>query len=89
MAISKVGVVGAGTMGSGIIEVASRNGLDVVAREVSPELVEAGKARVEGSMSKAVERESSRNQPATRRWPTPRGPRISMRWLGATLWSRP
>ena len=56
MAIERVGIVGAGTMGSGIIEVVSRNGLAVVAHEVSPEAVEAGKARVEGSMGKAVER---------------------------------
>lgn len=56
MVIARVGVVGAGTMGSGIIEVVSRNGLPVVAHEISPEAVEAGKARVEGSMSKALER---------------------------------
>ncbi len=56
MNIETVGVVGAGAMGSGIIEVAARNGLKVVAREISPEAVEAGKARVEGSMEKAVSR---------------------------------
>ena len=56
MAIERVGVVGAGTMGSGIIEVVARNGLPVVAHEVSPEAVEAGRSRVEGSMNKAVER---------------------------------
>jgi 3-hydroxybutyryl-CoA dehydrogenase len=56
MAIERVGVVGAGTMGSGIIEVVARNGLPVVAHEISPEAVEAGQARVEGSMTKAVER---------------------------------
>ena len=56
MAIQQVGVVGAGTMGSGIIEVMSRNGLSVVAHEASPEAVEAGRSRVEGSMNKALER---------------------------------
>lgn len=56
MAIERVGVVGAGTMGSGIIEVVARNGLTVVAREISPEAVEAGRSRVEGSMNKALER---------------------------------
>ena len=56
MAIERVGVVGAGIMGSGIIEVVARNGLAVVAREMSPEAVEAGRSRVERSMSKALER---------------------------------
>jgi 3-hydroxybutyryl-CoA dehydrogenase len=56
MAIERVGVVGAGTMGSGIIEVVARNGVPVVAHEIGPEAVEAGKSRVEGSMAKAVER---------------------------------
>ena len=56
MALERVGVVGAGTMGSGIIEVVARNGLTVVAREMSPEAVEAGRSRVEGSMNKAIAR---------------------------------
>jgi len=56
MAIDTVGVVGAGAMGSGIIEVVARNGLKVVAREISPEAVEAGKSRVESSLEKAVSR---------------------------------
>ena len=56
MKIGTVGVIGVGTMGSGIVEVAARNGLQVVARESSPELVEAGRGRVEGSMDRGVAR---------------------------------
>ena len=56
MEISKVGVIGVGTMGSGVVEVAARNGLQVVAREATPELIEAGRARVEGSMDRGVAR---------------------------------
>ena len=56
MEIGTVGVIGVGTMGSGIVEVAARNGLQVVAREATPELVEAGRARVEGSMDRGVAR---------------------------------
>ena len=56
MKIGTVGVIGIGTMGSGIVEVAARNGLQVVARESSPELVEAGRGRVEGSMDRGVAR---------------------------------
>ncbi len=56
MEIGTVGVIGVGTMGSGIVEVVARNGLKVVAREATPELVEAGRARVEGSMDRGVAR---------------------------------
>ncbi len=56
MKIGTVGVIGVGTMGSGIVEVAARNGLQVIAREATPELVEAGRARVEGSMDRGVAR---------------------------------
>jgi len=56
VAIETIGVVGAGAMGSGIIEVAAKAGVLVVARDISPEAVEAGNRRVEGSMDKAVDR---------------------------------
>ena len=56
MDIGTIGVVGIGTMGSGIVEVAARNGLRVVAQEGSPDLVEAGRSRVEGSMDRGVAR---------------------------------
>ena len=56
MEIGTVGVIGVGTMGSGIVEVVARNGLQVVAREATPELVEAGRGRVEKSMDRGVAR---------------------------------
>jgi len=56
MTIDTLGIVGAGAMGSGIIEVAAKSGVSVVARDISPEAIEAGKARVEGSLAKAVDR---------------------------------
>ena len=56
MEIGTIGVIGVGTMGSGIVEVAARNGVQVVARESSPELVEAGRSRVEKSMDRGVAR---------------------------------
>jgi 3-hydroxybutyryl-CoA dehydrogenase len=51
-----VGVVGAGLMGSGIVEVCARAGLRVTFTEGSDELVVAGRGRVERSVAKAVER---------------------------------
>ena len=56
MEIRKVGVVGCGTMGSGICEVCSRSGFEVVFSEISDEAVAAGRQRIEGSVARAVER---------------------------------
>ncbi|MGZ4127129.1 MAG: 3-hydroxyacyl-CoA dehydrogenase family protein [Actinomycetota bacterium] len=56
MAIETVGVLGCGTMGSGISEVCARNGYKVVFREVDDEAVAAGLARVTQSIDRAVER---------------------------------
>ena len=56
MEIGTIGVIGVGTMGSGVVEVAARSGLQVVAREATPELVEAGRSRVEKSMDRGVVR---------------------------------
>ena len=52
-AISGVGVVGCGLMGSGIAEVCARAGVDVVVREVDDEAVATGRARIETSLEKA------------------------------------
>jgi 3-hydroxybutyryl-CoA dehydrogenase len=54
--IRHVGVVGAGLMGSGIVEVCARAGLRVTFVEGTEELVEAGRGRVERSIGTAVER---------------------------------
>jgi 3-hydroxybutyryl-CoA dehydrogenase len=54
--LDKVGVIGLGTMGSGIVEVLARNGLRVVAVEQNETGVEAGRAHIEQSTSRAVKR---------------------------------
>lgn len=56
MAIESVGIIGAGAMGSGIIEVAARSGVSVVARDIDAAAIEAGRSRVEASLGTAVER---------------------------------
>ena len=50
----RVGVLGAGLMGSGIVEVCARSGCDVISYEVSPEASAAGRKRVEASLGKAL-----------------------------------
>jgi 3-hydroxybutyryl-CoA dehydrogenase len=54
--IHKVGVVGCGTMGSGICEVCARSGFDVVFSETSRETVAAGHDRIARSVERALER---------------------------------
>ncbi len=54
--VRTVGVVGSGIMGSGIAELAARAGADVVVVERDGELLERGRARIESSLAKAVER---------------------------------
>jgi 3-hydroxybutyryl-CoA dehydrogenase len=54
--ISRVGVVGLGTMGAGIAQVCLQTGLDVVGREVTPELGEKARERIDHYLSRGVEK---------------------------------
>jgi 3-hydroxybutyryl-CoA dehydrogenase len=54
--VRKVGVVGCGVMGAGIVEVCARVGLDVRYVEANPDLVERGRSRIGASILRAVER---------------------------------
>lgn len=56
MTIERVGVVGAGQMGSGIAEVAAKAGANVVVFEPAEELVNAGRKRISGSLERAASR---------------------------------
>ncbi len=53
---SKVGVVGLGTMGAGIVEVFARNGLEVVGVEIDDEALARGRGHLEASTARAVKR---------------------------------
>ncbi|QLD85110.1 3-hydroxybutyryl-CoA dehydrogenase [Natronomonas halophila] len=55
--IETVGVVGAGTMGSGIAQVAATAGYDVVIRDIEAEFVEEGLDTVDSSLSKFVDKD--------------------------------
>ncbi|WP_193614957.1 3-hydroxybutyryl-CoA dehydrogenase [Nocardioides lijunqiniae] len=56
MSVSRVGVVGFGLMGSGIVEVSARAGLDVVVVEANENAAKAGRERLERSLHRAAER---------------------------------
>ena len=51
-----IGVVGAGTMGSGIAQVCARAGYAVVMRDVTDELLQRGRAAVERSLQRDVDK---------------------------------
>jgi 3-hydroxyacyl-CoA dehydrogenase len=56
MEIHEVGVLGSGTMGSGIGQVLSQAGFPVVLLDVSEDVVKRGFERIEGSLSRSVEK---------------------------------
>jgi 3-hydroxybutyryl-CoA dehydrogenase len=55
--IRKVGVIGAGQMGSGIAHVCALAGLDVVLNDVSDDRVKAGLATINGTMARQISRQ--------------------------------
>jgi 3-hydroxybutyryl-CoA dehydrogenase len=54
--IRKVGVVGCGTMGSGICEIVARNGIEVAFVEVDDAAVARGRDRIDSSLDRQVTR---------------------------------
>ena len=54
--VRTVGIVGCGLMGSGIVEVVAREGIEVLYLEPTDGLVDAGRDRIEASAARAVER---------------------------------
>ncbi|WP_440763418.1 3-hydroxyacyl-CoA dehydrogenase family protein [Natronorubrum sp. DTA7] len=63
--IDRVGVVGAGTMGSGIAQVAATHGYDVVMRDIEQEFVESGFETIDDSLGRLEGRDSLQEEPDT------------------------
>ena len=57
MQISNIGIVGAGTMGSGISQVAALTGYDIVMQDVSDEATSRGLGTIDKSLQRLVDRE--------------------------------
>ncbi|MFC6951276.1 3-hydroxyacyl-CoA dehydrogenase family protein [Halorubellus litoreus] len=56
--VERVGVVGAGTMGSGIAQVAAQAGYDVTMRDIEQDFVDSGFETIEDSLDRFVSRDS-------------------------------
>jgi 3-hydroxybutyryl-CoA dehydrogenase len=56
MEIKKVGVIGCGLMGRGIVEVTAKAGYDVIVTEINQQLLDNGLAALDSSLTKAVKR---------------------------------
>jgi 3-hydroxybutyryl-CoA dehydrogenase len=56
MKIGKIGVVGAGQMGSGIAEVVLSSGYEALMRDVSPEAGERGRKRIAADLARRVQK---------------------------------
>lgn len=56
MSIQRTAVIGSGLMGAGIAEVLAKSGLDVIVREINDEASAAGRARIEKSLTRAVDK---------------------------------
>ncbi len=54
--MKKIGVIGAGNMGSGIVQKTAQEGLSVVMVDMKPEFVENGLNNIRNTLSEAVER---------------------------------
>ena len=62
--IERIGVVGAGTMGSGIAQVAAQNGYDVVMRDIEGEFVQNGFDAIEDSLDRFVSKDKISDEEA-------------------------
>ena len=56
MDIQKIGVIGAGTMGQGITQVAATTGFSVLMNDITDELAEKGKSAILRNLEKLVKR---------------------------------
>jgi 3-hydroxyacyl-CoA dehydrogenase/enoyl-CoA hydratase/3-hydroxybutyryl-CoA epimerase len=77
--VQRLGVVGAGVMGAGIVQLAALSGCEVVVQEVNQQALAAGLARIDELFSKAVERRRVSAEEARQRRAAVRG---TVSWEG-------
>jgi 3-hydroxybutyryl-CoA dehydrogenase len=64
MTIKTIGVVGAGTMGAGIAQVAAVAGYDVIMRDITEEFVNRGKTVIQKNLDRTVKKEKMTREQA-------------------------
>ena len=57
MSIKRIGVIGAGQMGSGIAQVAAATGIDVVMKDIGQEQIDRALANIDKNLARQVQRE--------------------------------
>ena len=72
LTIKKVGVVGAGQMGSGIAHVCALAGFDVKLNDISPDRIKAGIATINGNLARQVRKKLHQRGGAAGRAQAPR-----------------
>ena len=65
MEIRSIGIIGAGTMGNGIAQVAASSGFDVVLLDVSDTALEKGLAALNNSLDRLIKKEAITNEQKT------------------------
>ena len=66
--IRKIGIIGAGQMGTGITQVSALAGFDVVLNDLSEEQIVAAIARIDTNLGRLVEREALTADEKRRLW---------------------
>jgi 3-hydroxybutyryl-CoA dehydrogenase len=66
MEIRKIGVIGAGTMGNGIAQVAAQIGCDVIMRDIEDSFVDRGIKSIDKFLAKSVEKEKLAEEEKTK-----------------------
>jgi len=56
MVLKKIGIIGAGTMGNGIAQVAAQTGYSVIMRDIEDRFVESGMKKIDGSLGYLVKK---------------------------------
>ena len=89
MAIKKFGVVGAGQMGNGIVQVAAASGLSVLMSDIKEEFIARGLATIAKNLGRSVEKQkiTSAERDAILAQ-NHRPPPIWPIWRALTLWWR-
>jgi len=62
--VKRIAVIGAGTMGNGIAQVAAQSGYEVVLRDLDEAILEAARARIEKSLVKLHEKNRIQEEPS-------------------------